>query len=378
MPPRTHEAALFDQKGSRALDFDLTTDQQLLKDLAGKFCADHYDLPRRKACQAMPMGFNMETWRLMAELGLLAIPFSEADGGFGGGRVELMILGEAFGAGLGAEPYLGDILLAARLIAEAGTPEQKESWLPEIFSARSRLVLAHLEHGAGYDLNHVDTTATPTRAGWQLNGHKTLVLAGPGADAYLVSALGADGCSLFLVPASATGLNVRPYRLLDGSLACELELTNVLAEEQLSGGLPALLAIADDARLMICAEMVGAMQAMLDATLDYVRTRKQFGRPIGQFQAVQHRLADLYAKMELCRSILYRAALGDAADLAAAKACISDEAVLLGEGCIQLHGGIGVTDELMLGHWHKRILLLSRLLGDPDSELERYTALVMA
>lgn len=365
--------------GAVGVNFDLDEQQTMLRDLVSRFIADRYGLTARAGYRATPEGFSRENWGLLAELGLLALPYPGEFGGLDGGNVELITVMEELGRGLCAEPYLSDLLLGGCLLARAGTEAQRADWLPRIIAGNARVALAHFEHEARFN-----TALVTTKADGGISGVKSMVLAGQGVDAFIVSArenggsLEADGLSLWLVPADADGLERRSYRLADGSVACELHLRNLTRAERLPGKADALFEIFDTARIAACAEMVGIMAMLMDATLEHIRTRRQFGQPIGSFQAVQHRMADLYVLLELSRSHLLRAALteGDArqraAAIAGAKSFIGAGAVKLGEECIQFHGGMGITDELAIGHGHKRILLLAALLGDPDRELVRY------
>lgn len=369
------------------MDFDLNDEQTMLKDMVSRFVADHYDLPSRMRYRREPQGFSSENWRLLGELGLLALPFGEEHGGLGGGRVEIVTVMEALGRGLCAEPYLSDLLLAGRLLASAGTEVQCATWLPRILSGAARLALAHFEHPARFNPLYVRCEARPDGQSARISGAKTFVQAGEGVDGFIVSAReggGADdpdGLSLWLVPADAAGLERRAYRLTDGSVACELRLHDAIGA-RLAGGSEALLATFDEARIAACAEMIGIMTTLFDATLEHVRTRRQFGQPIGSFQAIQHRMADLYVLLEQSRSQMLRAALWHdrreraSAAIAGAKSFVSASAVRLGEECIQFHGGMGTSDELAIGHAHKRILVLAALLGDAESELARYARLV--
>lgn len=357
----------------------------MLRDLVSRFAQERCALPDRRRSREEPGGFSRQNWRTLAELGLLAMPFAERNGGLGGGRVETITVGEELGRGLCAEPYLTDILLAARLLESAGTDAQRETWLPRVIAGEARLALAHFEHQARFNPLYVRCAIRAEGDAGKLSGTKTFVLAGEGVDAYLVSARergepdDLDGLSLWLVSADATGLDRRSYRLTDSSIACELRLHGAAAEK-LAGGGRELLAIFDEVRIAACAEMVGIMAVMFDATLEHVRTRKQFGQPIGGFQAIQHRMADLYVLLEQSRSQMLRAALTEdggtpSAAIAGAKSLVSANAVRLGEECIQFHGGMGTTDELAIGHGHKRILLLATLLGDAETELARYARL---
>ncbi|HET8612922.1 MAG TPA: acyl-CoA dehydrogenase [Sphingomonas sp.] len=367
------------------MNFDLDDEQVMLRDMVARFMAERSSPADRTSVRLTPAGFSGDNWRAMGELGLLGLPFAAEQGGMGGGPIELMVVMEQLGRGLAAEPYLFDLILAGRLLDRAGSESQREAWLPGIISGERRLALAHGERAARYNPLFVQCRATRHKGGATLDGVKTFVLAGSGADAFLVSARehgGPDqpeGLSLYLVRADAAGLDRRDYRLVDGSAACELHLRDVPGEP-LEGGADALLAAFDEARVAACAEMIGIMALLFETTLDHLRTRKQFGQPIGSFQAVQHRMADLYAALEQSRSHLYRAALVADEDaptaIAGAKSFISAAAVRLGEECIQFHGGMGTSDELIIGRGHKRILLLATLLGDSESELGRYVGLM--
>ena len=302
-------------------------------------------------------------------MGLLGLMFAETHGGTGAGDVEMMTVMEALGRGLAAEPYLNEILLAGRLLEEAGTPQQQQTWLPAIIAGHAHVALAHAEHATRFDLTRCRTRFSAGR----LTGAKTCVSGG--ADAYVVTASDAGALCLCLVQADAPGLTRRDYRLVDGSVAGELQFSAAPAEP-LPGGLEVLLRVTQSARIGASAEMMGLMSLLFDSTLDYVRQRRQFGAPIGSFQAIQHRLADVYMSLELSRAHLYRCVLAPAAvresAVAAAKSYISTAAIRLGEECIQFHGGMGVSDELAIGHAHKRILVLASFLGDADCELVRY------
>jgi alkylation response protein AidB-like acyl-CoA dehydrogenase len=285
---------------------------------------------------------------------------------------------EVLGRALSVEPMLEEVVLAAGLLARAGSPAQKASWLPSIMDGSAHVALAHIEPSARFELTEVRTVAR----GNELTGEKSLVLSGEAADAYLVSARrGADGggIGLYLVPADARGLERTSYRIVDGSVASRL-LLQATPAEPLTGGYGELAATVDAARVAAGAEMLGLMSYLLDSTLEYVRNRKQFGAPLGSFQVVQHRLADLYASLELSRSQLYRAALFPdprerAKAIAGMKAYLNAAAVSMGEQCMHLHGAMGVSDEVAIGHAHKRILVLATLFGDADHELARYVRL---
>ncbi len=368
------------------MDFELSEEQTLLRNLIERFVKDRYDTATRAAYLQHESGFDPEGWRMLAEMGVLALPFAADHGGMDGGPVEIMVMMQALGAGVAVEPVLAGPLLAGGLLARAGSAEQLERWLPAIIDGSQHVALAHIEREARHDLAYVDTTARARGADTLLSGQKSLVLGG-GANAFIVSArdkqakLGDRAAIRFYwVAADAPGLTIQRYRLTDGSVACALRLSDVKAEA-LPGGWDAFEDTLDLARLAISAEMVGLMDMLFTQTLDYIRSRKQFGMAIGQFQAIQHRAVELYVKLELSRSHLYRAAsLNGEAEATArqarigAKSFIADAAIHLAEECVQFHGAMGVTDELIIGHAYKRLLLLAALFGPPERELATYAA----
>jgi len=363
------------------VNFELGEEQVLLRNLVEKFAGDRYDPVRRLAYVRESGGYSPEGWAALAETGLLAFPFAEEFGGFGGGNVELITVMESLGQSVAVEPVLPVILLAGGLIERAGTAEQKAEWLPALSGGTRMAALAHSERDARFNQDHVTTRAIDSAEGVRLCGAKHMVPGGGFADLFVVSAKDAAGAIRFyLVPADASGLQVRSYRMVDGSVASDLVLDNVRAEAMADVEDP-LSPVLRVARLAIAAELVGLMQMMFDATLEYVKTRQQFGRPIGAFQAVQFRMADNYTRLELSRSQLYRAAAtaeeGAAADAAVtgARAFISANAIALAEDAVQLHGGIGTTEELMTSQAFKRVIFLASLFGDSDWELRRYGAL---
>lgn len=362
------------------MNFDLSEEQTLLRNLMEKFASDRYDPAKRLSYVRETHGFCTQGWAALAETGLLAFPFSEESGGFGGGSIELITVMEAMGRAVAVEPVLPVILLAGAMIEKAGTAAQQAEWLPRLVAGEAMASLAHGEHDMRFNQARLTTKAK----GGVLSGAKHMVLGGGFADIFILSALDEAGVPAFyLVRADAAGLTKRCYRMADGSSACDLTLHNVAAEKMASGQ-DALAEVLLDARLAICAELLGLMTMMFDATLDYIKVRKQFGQAIGSFQAVQHRMADNYARLELSRSQLYRAAATQRADagreaaIIGAKSYISAAAITLGEDGIQLHGGIGTTEELMVGQAFKRVLLLASLLGDSEWDLRQYEALVAA
>ena len=366
------------------MNFNLSEEQSLLKDAVERFAGERYDVSKRAAYRSAPAGYSAENWAELAALGVLALPFDSEQGGLGGGPIEIATVMEALGRALAVEPVLEEVVVAGGLLAKAGTAAQKQRWLPAIIEGTSHLALGHIERQARFSLDDVATTAQTSGPTARLNGRKSFVPAGAGADAYLVSARttgerGTDGIRFFIVEARADGVERRSFRLADGSVAVELSLSNAPGEP-LDGGLGSLNAVVERANVAAGAEMLGLMTRLFDSTLEYVRNRRQFGAPLATFQVIQHRMVDLYVSLELSRSQLYRAALMDGEHdrsraIAGMKSYLSAAAVSMGEQCIHLHGAMGTTDELSIGHAHKRILVLATLFGDADHELSRFIEL---
>jgi pimeloyl-CoA dehydrogenase small subunit len=372
------------------MNFDLTEEQQLLKDSVTRLLADRYGFEARKGFQATPEGWSRDLWRQYGEIGLLGVAFAEADGGFGGGPVETMLIMEAFGRALTLEPYLATVVLAGGLIRRAGNAEQRAALIPAIASGELLLAFAHAERQSGHDLFDVGASAREDGGSFVLNGEKGLVLHGDCADKLIVSARRAgarrdrSGIGLFLVDAKADGVARRGYRTQDGQRAAEVTLTNVrvAAKDVLAGDedpFPLIERVVDEAIAATSAEAVGAMSEALEMTVDYLKTRKQFGVPIGSFQALQHRASDMVVAMEQARSMMMLATMmageENAAErrkaISAAKVQIGRSIRFIGQQAIQLHGGIGMTMEYKLGHVFKRLTMIDILFGDADYHLER-------
>jgi pimeloyl-CoA dehydrogenase small subunit len=370
------------------MDFDLTDEQRLLKDSVDRLIADQYQFEQRKKYMTEPSGWSAATWKQYAELGLLGLPFAEQFGGFGGGPVETMIVMEAFGRGLVLEPYFATVILGGGLLRHAGMPAQQHALIPEIAQGRLKLAFAHVERQSRYDLADVGTTARKGGAAGVLDGAKSVVLHGDCADRLLVTARTSgdrrdrNGIGLFLVDPSATGVSRRGYPTQDGLRAAEVTLSavRVPAGDVLGDAGTALAAIervVDEAIAALCAEAVGTMQVMHETTLEYLKTRQQFGRPIGQFQVLQHRSVDMLVALEQARSMAMFAAVmageEDATErrrsLAAAKVQIGRSGRHIGQEAIQLHGGIGMTMEYKVGHYFKRMTMIDMLFGDADTHL---------
>jgi pimeloyl-CoA dehydrogenase small subunit len=370
------------------MDFDFTEEQRLLKESVDRFIGDRYDFEQRKIFAKNDSGYSQENWKQFAELGLLAIPFAEEHGGFGGGAIETMIVMEAFGRGLVLEPYFSTIVLGGGLLRHAGNDAQKSELIPKIASGDLRLAFAHGERQARYDLADVETRAKKRDSDYVLDGEKSLVLSGDSAETLIVSARVSgeprerNGIGLFLVDANANGVSRRGYPTQDGLRAAEISFSGVEvpAERVLSDdALPIIERVVDEAIAALAAEAVGAMAEMHALTVDYLKTRKQFGVTIGSFQALQHRAVDMFVALEQARSMAMFATMMAGDDnaevrsnaMSAAKVQIGRSAKIVGQGAIQLHGGVGMTMELKVGHYFKRATMIDVVFGDADYHLAR-------
>ena len=372
------------------MDFSLTQEQVLLQDSIARLVAEQCEVERHRKLAKTELGFDPALWRQFAELGWLAVPFSEEQGGIGGGAVDVMVTCEALGRCVLREPFLTTVITCGGFLRRAGTARQQAHYLPGIMNGGSQWAFAFAEQASGYDLAAIETRARKTEQGYVLNGHKIAVLNGHCADFIVLSARLEDAAAaptLFIVDGKSAGLERESFSAVDGSRGAHLALKDVsVADDCLLGaageGLGIMEAVIDDSILAMGAEALGAMQALLDATVEYTRTREQFGQPISKFQALQHRMADMYLKVEELRSLLYNAAIaldendgGAAAACAALKVKLAEAGRHLSYEAVQLHGGIGMTDELIVGHHFKRLLLLAKLYGDEPYYLRRYMAL---
>jgi pimeloyl-CoA dehydrogenase small subunit len=373
------------------MDFHFSEEQNQFRDSLERYLRKDYGFERRREIAASADGCSREVWQQLAEMGALALTLPEAHGGFGGGAFDTLLVMEALGRANVVEPYLSTVVLGAGLIAAAGSAAQQAELLPAVAGGECRLALAHAEPGSRYELDAVSTSAQPTAGGYVLDGRKAQVLHGAAANRLLVSARtrggtrDADGVSLFLVEADAPGLELFSYPTQDGQRAANLTLKNVRVTQDAlvgaeHGALPLIEAAQDRAIAALCAEAVGNMAALIEATVAYLKTRKQFGVPIGSFQALQHRAVDMYLHAEQARSMAYLAAARvDGADVearrhavSAAKVLVSQSARFVGQQAVQLHGGIGVTEELAVSHYFKRLTMITLAFGDIDHHLDRF------
>jgi alkylation response protein AidB-like acyl-CoA dehydrogenase len=375
------------------MDFEPSDDQRLLVDTVTRLLADTYSFAQRKSYAAHPQGHAPEIWSQFAELGLLGIPFAEEYGGFGGTAQEIMLVMQQFGRALVLEPYLSTVVLAGTALNLAATDAQKQALLPAITAGELKLAFAHGERQARYDLTDVITTATRNGADWILDGAKSVVSHGAAADKLIISARtegdrhDPDGLTLFLVDATAQGVARRSYTSRDDTRAADIALSNVAVPDSAVLGpvhhaLPIIRKVIEAGIAATAAETVGAMEAMNEMTLEYSKTRVQFGNPIGSYQVIQHRLADMFMAQEQGRSMAMLATMSidnkdDAArghDIALAKVGIAQAGRFVSQSAVQLHGGIGMTEELAVGHYFRRCMVIERLFGDPATHLAQLAA----
>ena len=371
------------------MNFEYSDEQQQLADSLAKYLASQYDFEKRKAIINSASGVSDSAWATFAEMGLTAIAVPEADGGFGGGAVDLMAAMEACGQALVVEPLLDNIGLAGRLVAKAGSAGQRAALLPGLVDGSIQLAYAGLEPGRRYALAPETTTATASAEGWVLDGAKCVVFGAATAHRLIVSARTADGASLFIVDPKAPGVTLNPSRTVDGQRVADVTLAGVqLASDALlgpqGGALPAIEEATDFATALLCAEAIGAMQYANEATLEYLKTRKQFGAPIGANQVLQHRMVEMVIFTEQARSMATLAASKvdtctdpkeRARAVSAAKVKIADSARQVSQEAVQLHGGMGMTEELKISHTFRRLTMIAQRFGDADHHLERYAAL---
>lgn len=374
------------------MDFSLTEEQTLLQDSVLRFVQDEYEFEKRRKILNSDDGFSRNHWKTFAELGWLAMPFPEEMGGIDGTAIETMVVMGGIGKGLVLEPYLPTVILAGGLIKEAGTAAQQEELIGGIVEGALMMAFAYAEPQGRYDLADIATTAKKEGNDYVLNGTKCVVLGGPSASKFIVSARtsGAQrdnsGISLFLVDDNVAGLSRRNYRTVDGSAASEVVLSGVKVPASALIGvegqaLGAIEKIIDEATLAVCAEAVGIMEVIYQSTVEYAKTREQFGTPIGSFQALQHRMVEMFMEAEQSKSLLYLACMkcaggaGDASKvIAGLKAKVGAAGRFVGQQSIQIHGGMGMTDEMAISHYFKRLTMINTLFGSVDHQLRKFAA----
>ncbi len=373
------------------MDFSFSEEQTMLADSVQRFVQNDYDFETRRKIVASDEGFSRDNWKTFAELGWLGIPFAEADGGYGGNAVDTMILMEQFGRALVVEPYLATVVLAGRLLAAAGSAEQKRRYLAPIIAGTAQAAFAYAEPRGRFNLADLTTSARGDGDGWLLSGHKAVVLNGPAADFLIVSARtsgqprDADGISLFVVEADADGLRRRDYPTVDGFRASEVYLEDVRVPAGALLGTPGaaltvIEEVIDGGILAVGSEAVGCMEVLYKDTVEYSKQRVQFGQPIGKFQVLQHRMVDMFMEYEQSKSLMYMAAmrLAEGHDAQARKAVsafkvqVGKSGRFVGQNAVQIHGGMGMTDELHIGHYFKRVTMIDTLFGNVDFHLKRF------
>ena len=375
------------------MDFTFNEEQSLIQDQVDQFVQKEYDWETRQALSNSDLGFGEDNWKKFADLGWLGICVSEDSGGFGGSSIESMLIMESFGKGLVVEPFLETVIMSGGLIDDHGSDEQKSSVLEPAISGEMHLALAYAEPQSRFNLSDVVTEAKSDGDSFILNGYKSVVMNGPSADKIIISArtsgaqLDESGISLFIVDANSDGLNKTNYKTVDGRRASDLTLENVsVSKSSLIGdqdkGFAILDSAIDKAILAISAEAVGAMEVLYKTTVEYTKTREQFGTAIGKFQVLQHRMVDMFMEYEQCKSLLYMATMKHEEGAEDAKKAISGlkyqvgkAGKFIGQQAVQLHGGMGVTDELNVGHYFKRLTTVGTIFGNTDYHLKKYTSL---
>lgn len=372
------------------MDFDFTEEQRLLRDSVERLLADRYTFEKRKGFLGEADGWSRAMWEQYAELGLLGLPFAEEQGGFGGGAIDVMLVMQALGRALTLEPYLATVVLAGTALRLAASPTQQAALIPQIAEGNLLVAVAHGERQARYDLADVLTTAKPKGGGWVIDGAKSVVAHGDSADKLIVSARtagrrdDADGITLFLVDGNAAGVARRAYTMRDGSRAAEIALAGVeVGSDAVLGvvgaGYPVIARVVEAGIAATAAEAVGAMEAMQAMTLEYLKTRQQFGRIIGENQALQHRASEMFMSLEQGRSLAMLAAMmvdePDAKEraqtLSTVKVGVGQAARFVSQNAVQLHGGIGMTEEYAVGHYFRRIMVIEHSFGDIAHHLSK-------
>jgi len=375
------------------MNFELSEEQKMIQQSVERFVQENYDLSNRIKISSEDPGYSKEYWSSMAELGWLGLAFDEEDGGFGGNQIDTLVLMEQFGKGLVLEPFLANIVLGGGAIKRGGSAALKESIIPSLIDGSLQLTLAYAEEQSRFDLEDIATAAREDDGNFVLNGKKSMVLNAESADKIIVAArtngsqVDKEGISLFLVDADSEGLERENFPTVDGLRASEISLNDVkVSPENLIGekdkGFEILQAVANDAILALAAEAVGAMEVLYKDTVEYTQQREQFDHPLSDFQVLQHRMVDMFMEYEQCKSLLFRATMETVQDpqlsqrtVHALKHLIGKSGIFVGENAVQLHGGMGVTEELRVGHFFKRLLVIDSQFGNADFHLDKFTSL---
>ena len=375
------------------MNFELSEEQKMIQQSVERFVQENYDLTNRIKISAEEPGFSKDYWSSMAELGWLGLAFDEEDGGFGGNQIDTLVVMEQFGKGLVLEPFLANVVLGGGAIKRGGSELIKQSILPDLIEGKLQVTLAYAEEQSRFDLEDVATSAREDSESFVLNGKKSMVLNAESADKIVVvartsgSQVDENGISLFLVDANADGIEKENFPTVDGLRASEISFKDVVvSSENLIGkkdeGFEILRAVTNDAILAIAAEAVGAMEVLYKDTVEYTQQREQFDHPLSDFQVLQHRMVDMFMEYEQCKSLLFRATMETVEDpvlsqrtVHALKHLIGKSGIFVGESAVQLHGGMGVTEELRIGHFFKRLLVIDSQFGNSDFHLEKFTNL---
>ena len=375
------------------MDFTFNEEQTMIQDQVEQFIQKEYDWETRQELSNSDLGFGTHNWKTFAELGWLGIAVSEKNGGFGGSSIETMLIMEEFGKGLVVEPFLETIVMSAGILDKHGTDEQKNEIISSVINGEMHLALAYAEPQSRFNLSDVVTEAKVDGENFVINGFKSVVMNGPSANKIIISArtsgtqLENKGISLFLIDSDIEGLTKSDYKTVDGRKASDINLENVIVSKNsligsLNEGFDILDEAIDRSILAISAEAVGAMEILYKTTVEYTKTREQFGTPIGKFQVLQHRMVDMFMEYEQCKSLLYMATMKNEESAPDAKKAISGlkyqvgkAGKFVGQQSVQLHGGMGVTDELNVGHYFKRLTTIGTIFGNADFHLKQYTSL---
>ncbi|MEZ7817751.1 MAG: alkylation response protein AidB-like acyl-CoA dehydrogenase [Candidatus Azotimanducaceae bacterium] len=374
------------------MNFDISSEQNILQDSVDRFVQDHYELDKRQLLVLTEQGFSNDNWQTMAELGWLGVSVPEAHGGFGGNEIDTMILMQAFGKGLVLEPFFASTVLGAKAIADGGSEDLKTKMLPGVVDGSRQLTFAYAEAQSRFDLNDIVTRAQRDGDDYVINGHKSMVLHAASAHQIVVSTRTSGGqaeqagISLFLIDADAAGVEITSFPTVDGQQAAEIKLEGVKVPSSrllgaLDQGYELLNSVATAGILALAAEAVGAMEILYKDTVAYTQEREQFDHALSDFQVLQHRMVDMFMEYEQCKSLLYRATLevvqnstGAQRSVHALKYYVGKMGTFIGENAVQLHGGMGTTEELRVGHYFKRLLVIDAQFGNSDHHLALFAA----
>ncbi len=373
------------------MNFELSEEQKMIQQSVERFVQENYDLPKRVEISSKDPGYSKEYWGSMAELGWLGLPFEEKDGGFGGNQIDTLVIMEQFGKGLVLEPFIANVVLGGGAIQIGGSEELKKEMLPGLIEGSKQMTLAYAEQQSRFDLEDVATSARQEGDKFIINGQKSMVLNAESADHIVVvtrtsgGQVDEEGITLFLVDSNAKGIELQNFPTVDGLRASEITFDNAeVSSERMIGelgkGFDILRVVSNNAILAVCAEAVGAMEILYKDTVEYTQQREQFDHPLSDFQVLQHRMVDMFMEYEQCKSLLFRATMETIQDpvlaqrtIHALKHLIGKSGIFVGENAVQLHGGMGVTEELRIGHFFKRLLVIDSQFGNADFHLDKFT-----